>query len=59
MHCPEWFAQRMRMLEEIYSQDYRKVMSTAKGLKAAGKLVMETELLAQFFLAKTLLYGEV
>ncbi len=54
-----WVAQRRRMLEEIDTQDYRKVVSTAKGLKAAARLLMETELLGQFSLARTLLYGEV
>ena len=59
MHCSEWVVQRRRMLKEVDTQDYRKVVSTAKGLKAAARLLMETELLGQFSLARTLLYGEV
>jgi len=52
--------------EQLYIQrsaagslDYRRIVSTAKGLKAAAKMVMNTGLLGQFELARTLLYGEV
>lgn len=39
--------------------DYRALVSTAKGLQAAARMLMETKLLAQFELARVLLYGEV
>ena len=47
------------MLNAATTQNYRQIVSTAKGLKAATRMMMETDLLEQFALAKTLLYGEV
>ena len=47
------------MRTAVETQNYRQLVSTAKGLKAAARMLMETGLLEQFELAKTLLYGEV
>ena len=47
------------MLNAAATQNYRQIVFTAKGLKAATRMMMETDLLKQFALAKTLLYGEV
>ena len=55
--------QRMRRIlgrrTAVETQNYRQLVSTAKGLKAAARMLIETGLLEQFELAKTLLYGEV
>ena len=47
------------MLNAAAIQNYRQIVFTAKKLKAATRIIMETDLLKQFTLAKTLLYGEV
>jgi len=59
IHCPLWEAQRNRIFQATTSLDYRKMVSTASGLKSAARMLMETGLLGQFSLARTLLYGEV
>ena len=59
LFCPDYAEPRTRMLDAAATQDYRQIVSTAKGLKAATRIMMETDLLEQFALAKTLLYGEV
>ena len=47
------------MLNAAITQNYRQIVFTAKELKAAIRIMMKTDLLKQFTLAKTLLYGEV
>ena len=59
LFCPDYAEPRTRMLNAATTQDYRQIVSTARGLKAATRMMMETDLLEQFALAKTLLYGEV
>lgn len=59
MTCPEWPEPRRRMLAGAKTDDYRTLVGSAKGLRAASRMIMETGLLGQFELAKILLYGEV
>lgn len=47
------------MRNAVDTRDYRHLVSTAKGLRAATRMLMKTGLLKQFELAKNLLYGEV
>ena len=47
------------MLNAAITQNYRQIVSTARELKAVTRIIIETDLLKQFALAKTLLYGEV
>ena len=59
LFCPDYAEPRTRMLNAAVIQNYRQIVFTAKELKAATRMMMETDLLEQFTLAKTLLYGEV
>jgi len=43
------------MLRNAGVTDYRIIVSTAKGLKAAARMLMETELLEQFRVARALI----
>jgi len=43
------------MLRDVGFTNYRLVVSTTKGLKAAARMMMETELLEQFRVARTLI----
>ncbi len=54
MHCPDWSHLRSRMLQDAGSSDYRIIVATTKGLRAVAKMMMETELLEQFRVARTL-----
>ncbi len=54
MHCPDWSHLRPRMLQDAGSSDYRIIVATTKGLRAVAKMMMETELLEQFRVARTL-----
>jgi len=44
-----------RMLQDAGSSDYRIIVATTKGLRAVAKMMMETELLEQFRVARTLI----
>ena len=59
MFCPNYEEPRIRMRNVVDTRDYRQLVFTAKGLWAATKMLMETGLLKQFELAKTLLYGKM
>ena len=59
MFCRKWDTLRQRMLNEAGTTDYHFLIGTGKGLKTATKMLMDTGLLGQFSLAKTLLYGDV
>ena len=59
LFCPDYAEFRTRILNAAATQNYRQIVSTAKGLKAATRIIMETDLLKQFTLAKTLLYDKV
>lgn len=59
IHCTKWVTQRTHMLSTAGTTDYRRLITTARGLKAAARMLMKTDLLKQFSLAKILLYGEV
>ena len=54
-HCPDWTHLRSRMLRDAGSSDYRIIVATTKGLRAAARMMMETELLEQFRVARTLI----
>jgi hypothetical protein len=43
------------MLRDAGATDYRIIVSTTKGLRAAARMMMETELLEQFRVARTLI----
>jgi len=43
------------MLRDAGSTDYRVIVATTKGLKAAARMMMETELLEQFRVARALI----
>lgn len=55
MHCPDWTHLRSRMLRDAGSTDYRIIVSITKDLRAAAKMMMGTELLEQFRVARTLI----
>jgi len=57
--CREWTPARGRMTDATGTTDYRRIVSTPRGLKAAARMMIETGLLGQFELARVLLYGEV
>ncbi len=57
MHCPDWTHLRPKMLREAGLTDYRIIVSTAKGLRAAARMMMETELLEQFRVARALIFN--
>lgn len=59
MHCPNWTDLRERLAGTLRTWDYRVVIGSWEGLREAARLIMDTGLLEQFALAKTLLYGEV
>jgi hypothetical protein len=45
------------MRDAVGTLDYRQMVTTAKGLKAASRFLIKSGLLGQFSLANTLLYG--
>jgi len=55
MHCPNWTHLRSNMLRDAGFTDYRVIVATTKGLKAAARMMMETELLEQFRVARALI----
>ena len=55
MHCPDWSHLRSRMLRDAGSSDYRIIVATTKGLRAAARMMMKTELLEQFRVAGSLI----
>jgi len=57
--CIIWTKLRNRILTAAESLNYRKIVSTAKRLKAATKIIINTGLLSQFKLIKTLLYDKI
>ena len=59
MFCPQWNTLRQRIFEGVNAQDYRRLVETSSGLRKSARMLMETGLLGQFSLVKTLLYGEV
>ena len=59
LFCPDYAEPRTRMLNAAIIQNYRQIVFTAREFKAAIRMIMETDLLEQFTLAKTLLYGKV
>ena len=59
LFCPDYAEPKTRILNAAIIQNYRQIVFTAKGLKAATRIMMKTDLLEQFALAKTLLYGKV
>ena len=59
MHCRSYQALRVRMFAAAATNVYEKIVQTAKGLKTATRMLIETGLLGQFELAGSLLYGEV
>jgi len=44
------------MLREAGVTDYRIIVSTAKDLRAAARMMMETKLLEQFRVARALIF---
>lgn len=62
IHCPTWTTLRQRLRDDMGEPgplDYRRITGTARGLRAAARMLMETNLLAQFAVARTLLYGSL
>lgn len=60
IHCPHWTALRQRLKNDMAEPgplDYRHITRTAKGLRAAARMLMKTDLLEQFSVAQTLLLG--
>ncbi len=55
MHCSNWTHLRSRMLRDVDSSNYRIIVATTKGLRAAARMMMETKLLKQFRVARTLI----
>lgn len=56
-YCPDFSQARSRMWGAGGPQDYRTLVTTAKGLKEASRFMIQTGLLGQFSLAAELLYG--
>ena len=54
MHCSDWSHLRSRMLQDADFSNYRIIIVTTKSLRAVAKMMMETELLEQFRVARTL-----
>lgn len=57
-YCPRWTELQGRMGTECDTTNYRTMIATAKGLRAAARMLIGTGLLEQFSLARQLLYGE-
>ncbi len=55
MHCSDWTHLRSRMLRGVGSSNYRIIVATTKDLRAAARMMMETKLLKQFRVARTLI----
>ncbi len=54
MHCSNWSHLRSRMLQDADFSNYRIIVAITKGLRAVAKMMMETKLLEQFRVARTL-----
>jgi len=46
--CPSWNHLRRRFLHSLRTTDIRKILGTPKGIKAAVRFTLATNLLAQF-----------
>lgn len=58
LFCPDWGEGRLEMLRRAGTSDFRKLLSTRKGLKAASSWFLDRGILSQFSLAREMAIEE-
>lgn len=53
LFCPEYASQRRQLIQETQTNDFRILMTEAKGIRATARWMIRTGCLDQFRLAKT------